>query len=423
MKQESYKKSKADIPEVQKELDTITKTVTTAIEALCERRCFSDGFVDDVYTEKAFVSTCEGLECILLPCLYFDKFTFSSLLKKFPKLVECLQEDVSYLISRSTIEKDKEKLSFPGDPYLGPSKIVTSENQLPNLDSTAFTVSTMLHLKAFSEKEKVLQTIFPISQMNKLIKAGLTQIRDSHIENQGWPWGVNSQESNIYFTWSVLETLSDAFEYDPDGKLFDDYDSLKAAMTEAGQWVEQESLPDMAEGKELGLGKRDITQTYFHIESLIILTLLRTSKYSKIADFLKHLLPFCDKIAKKKTPFAEYPIPPHPTTLTDYSIVSLLLRGISAAFLEFGDNKLFKEGIGIIKYGVKEVIQQRISHLDQKRTKEGLWAYNAKRFELYYTERAVEALTMYYFYLHQRKRPKPPTKSLTKLKEGLKKIE
>lgn len=405
--------------EVHEELDPITKTVKRAVETVCSRRCSSNGFVDDYVEEKAFVSTCEGLECILVPCLNFERITLSGLLKEFPNLLLCLQEDVSYLISRSGIAKDKGKVSFPGDPYLGPSKFITPENQLPNLDSTAFTVATMLHLKAFIEKGELSQRTFPTESMESLVRAGLTQIRDSHIENQGWPWGVGIEESHIYFTWSVLETLVDAFEYDSDRKLFDDYDSLIAAMVETRQWIEQELLPDMTEGKELGLGKKDITQTYFYIESLIILTLLETSKYSEIADFLKHLLPFCGKIAKR-TVFAEYPIRNQPTTLTDYSIILLLLRAVSAAFLEFRDEKVFKEEVGgTINY--EKIIQQRVTHLDQKKIKDGLWAYNAKKFEWYYTERAIEALTMYYLYRQGRKKGKLPTKSLRKLREDLRK--
>ncbi len=402
-------------------IDAITTTVKRAVEAVCSRRCSSDGFVDEYVRERAFVSTCEGLECILLPCIYFDRIALSELLEKFPELVECLQEDASYIISRSAPEKDKGRFSFPGDPYLGIGKRIGEENELPNLDSTALAVSAMLHLKALVQKEEVLQDEFPIVKMDRLIKGGLTQILDSHIENQGWPWGPGVQESNIYFTWSVLETLSDVFEYDPDGKLFDDYDSLRAAMAEAIKWVEEEWLPNMAEGKELGLKTKKLAPTYYYIESLIMLTLSGTSKYPEVADFLKHLLPFCDKIAKKKLE-AQYIISGEPTTLPDYSIVPLLLRGISAAFLEFWEDEVFKEEIGInIKY--KEIIQRRISDLDQKRTKEGLWAYDAKHFEWYYTERAIEALTMYHLYVHQHRRVKPTTKSFKKMKEELKEVE
>ena len=399
-------------------LDKTTKIVKEAVIALCKRRCATDGFYDDrEVKDRAFVSTCEGLECIFLPCLEFERINLTSLLRQFPKLLECIQSDVDYLIVRSKVSDKEDEFEFPGDPYLGRSSRVTAENQLPNLDSTAFAVSTMLHLKTVIEREHYPQEKFPISVMKDLIKKGLFQIMESHISKEGWPWRRIGKKTHIYFTWSVLETLSDVFEYDPDEELFDKYDSLKAANNETKIWIEENMVNDMAEGAVIG---KDILKTYFFIESLISLTILGTDKYMGIADFLKHLLPFADKIAKK-TLYAEYPVKPEPKTLTDYSIIPLLLRGVAAAFLKFGSHKEFKKVTRLINY--KEVIQQRFNHLNQKRTREHLWAYDAKRFELYYTERAIEALVMYHNYKCERKKGKLPTKSLKNMKQALEEID
>lgn len=398
-------------------IDKTTKILKEAVIALCRRRCATDGFYDDrEVKDRGFVSTCEGLECILLPCLDVERINLTSLLKQFPKLLECLQSDVDYLIFRSKVSNKEGEFEFPGDPYLGKSSRVTPENQLPNLDSTAFAVSTMLHLKTVIERENYSQEKLPISVMKNMIRNGLSQIKESHISKEGWPWRRGSKETHTYFTWSVLETLSDVFEYDPNEELFDEYDSLKAACNETKIWIEKNLINDMAEGALIG---KDILQTYFFIESLISLTILGTDKYRGIADFLKHLLPFADKIAKK-TLYAEYPVKPEPKTLTDYSIIPLLLRGVAAAFNKFGSHEEFKEMTSLINY--KNVIQQRFNHLNQRRTTEHLWAYDAKRFELYYTERAIEALVVYRNYKCERKKEELPTKSLKKMKQDLKEI-
>lgn len=396
-------------------IDKTTKIVTKTIIALCKRRCASNGFTDDGgdVNEGAFVSTCEGLECILLPCLEFEKINLSILLKQFPKLLECLQSDINYLISRVKISDKGDEFVFPGDPYLRIGRVRNSTNQLPNLDSAAFIVSTMLNLKTVIERENISKEKFPISEMNDLIKHGLSQINDSHIPNKGWPWARGGEETHMYFTWSVLETLNDAFEYDPDEKLFDKYDSLKDAMDDTRIWIEKNMLNNMAEGKDVG---KDITQTYLYIEALISLTILGTNKYLEIADFLNHLLPFCEKIAEKPLS-AEYHIENKPTTLTDYSIIPLLLRGITAAFLEFGSNEKFKKRTSSIKY--RKVIKGRFDALNKKRTKEDLWAYDAKNYELYFTERAIEALIMHYNYKYERKKKKLPIKTFKKMRRDL----
>jgi len=398
-------------------IDKTTKIVTKAINAICKRRCASNGFTDDGEAkERFFVSTCEGLECILLPCCEFEKINLSIFLKQFPKLLKCLQSDVDYLISRVKISDKGDEFVFPGDPYLKIGIKVNPESQLPNLDSTAFAVSSMLHLKTVIEREHHLKKEFPISAMSDLIKHGLSQIKESHIPNQGWPWRRSSEKTHIYFTWSVLETLSDVFEYDSKGELFDEYDSLKDAFNETKIWIEENELNNMAECTDL---RKDNLQTYFFIELLISLTILGTNKYSKIADFINHLLPFSVKIAHKP-PFTQYPIEGQPTTLTDYSIIPLLLRVLAAAFLEFGSDEGFKKEIGLVNY--KKAIQGRFVHLNKMRTRENLWAYNAENYELYYTERAIEALVMYHHYEHGRKKEKPPTKSLKNMKHALKEI-
>ena len=396
-------------------LDKTTKIVKEAVIALCKRRCATDSFYDDRdVKDRAFVSTCEGLECIFLPCLEFERINLTRLLKKFPELLECLQSDVDYLINRSKIPDKEKEFEFPGDPYLGESRRITPKNQIPNLDSTALAVSTMLHLKTVIEREHLSKEGFPISMMNDLIENGLSQIDKNHIKNQGWPWEESRKEAHIYFTWSVLETLSDVFEYDP--KLFNKYDSLKAARNETKIWIEENILNNMADGIDVG---KDITQTYFYIESLISLTILETDKYLKIADFLKYLLPFCDKIADQPL-FAEYQIEEKRTTLTDYCIIPLLLRGLAAVFLEFGSIDKFKKGIGLIDH--KKIIQQRFDHLNQKRTKEHLWAFDSEEFELYYTERAIEALVVYHDYKCERKKKKPQTKSYNQMRQEMKKM-
>jgi len=396
-------------------LDKTTKTVKEAVIALCRRRCASGGFYDDYAARKkpGFVSTCEGLECILLPCLEFKRINLKSLLKQFPKLESCFHDDIDYLINRSKISDKVNEFEFPGDPYLSESRRITPKNQIPNLDSTAFAVSTMLHLKTVIKRENPFKEKFPISMMEDLIKNGLSQIEKKHIENQGWPWGGSSQVSHIYFTWSVLETLSDVLEYDPDEELFDKYDSLKAAMNDTKIWIEKNILNNMAEGKDVG---KDITQTYLYIESLVSLIILSTDKYLKIADFLKHLLPFCDEIAEENV-FAQYQIEGKSATLTDYSVIPLLLRGLAAVFLDFGSNDEFKNRLETINY--KKIIQDRFDHLNQKRTKEHLWAFDSEEFELYYTERAIEALIMYYNYKYGHKIKKLSLKSFKNTKEFL----
>ncbi len=396
---------------------TITSLVEGAVEGIINRRISDSAFLDNVDVKKRFfTSTCEGIESILIPSSVFPQLTLQKLSEKFPQLPEILFDEADFLIKR--IIKSESDLA-PGDPYLkrGGSIKKADRNQLPNLDSTSFIVSTLIDIR-----EQILNGNLKVnkefsSPINDIINDGISTIVKYHIKGKGWPSGIGDPNTHLYFMWSALETLRDVLDIENKDDLEIPEKEIEAIFEETTKWVENEILFDMVNGSLYITTKKkdgsDFIKTYNYLQGLIILNIGKSKQYKDIITFINKFYSVCYRIL----PNEEYEILYNLDTfkLEDSSIAPLALRGIVPTILDNLGNEEFAKELIKSRLSYSDIISDIIKRISEKRTADKLFASDSEDYELYYTERVIEALTICY-----RQLDKIESIKVEKFTEGLK---
>jgi hypothetical protein len=89
------------------------------------------------------------------------------------------------------------------------------------------------------------------------------------------------------------------------------------------------------------------------------------------------------------------------TTLRDSSILPLIVRSIATVFGEYPDRefKSFTKKARLRDPWSYLIMKDRIEELKRKQNRKGLWGPEGTDYEIYYTERVIEALISCYQYV------------------------
>ncbi|HEY0427501.1 MAG TPA: hypothetical protein VGC76_06820 [Pyrinomonadaceae bacterium] len=406
----------------------IEKTLRSTVSATC-KRCLDPklAFTDSQYKQKSFVTTCEVLETILIPMLIWGE----DILPKGNdrrKVKQVIYQALEFLIEKNDDFINEGNKLCPGDPYFSTRGTRKGSKPLPYTEANAFFISTILHFLLCAEHFKDAPTKLSKDNLKTIANTALSNLLEQFIDKRGkiTGWSHTTSEINpggqgeIYFTWSIIETLVD-IQYLREidfisnevlgEKINDCFKKVTAAMEDYLYGGGKLTRPFIFTHSIIRDKKLDI---YNKCQAFIILGLLQSERYSEMILTLITLVTnsnLISEIANDEDYLVHYSLKTASTgghVLDDESILPLIVRSIATVFDEYYDEKFLKatEKAHLRNPWSYLVMKDRIEELKKNQTPEDLWGPEGEEYEIYYTERTVEALASCYYYLTEsEKRP------------------
>ena len=141
------------------QINIVKEVISKTMDAVCQVRLEKEfkAFTDEryillnwpreKYAPRHFISTCEGLETIFMPCAYIADFKLRELFEKHKGLKDAIREDITCL-AKHMFEHTPH---FNGAPYFfTQSRRKGKYKNVPinHFESAAFAVSVFVHLKS-----------------------------------------------------------------------------------------------------------------------------------------------------------------------------------------------------------------------------------------------------------------------------------
>jgi hypothetical protein len=382
------------------------------------KRCLDDSnaFVDQSIRWPTFVSNCEVLETMFIPAnLIEEKHWPQGIAKK--KFNQKIFKTLDELVVRAEESIQTGAPLFPGDPYFNDNdKIAKDSKGLPYIEANAFLVSTILHFLLLEDRFQPTPPELSRQRLTGISKIAIDQILRHFISKQGWAHSPLGVERDIYFTWSVVETLAEVLECHERGLIdfltADTQEILLAELSEVLSSMEDHLFPVQSDSRlpifspQVAQGQTRIF--YNNMQAFICLGILGTDRSMDMAQALVSLVANSHLFAKQ--PHAIYPMKHQrfgSVTLEDRSIMPLTIRAIATVFGEYPDPKFHEitEKARLRSPWSYLVMADRLTELKTKRTQDKLWGPDGSQYEIYFTERVVEALTSCYYYVTDPNRP------------------
>lgn len=386
---------------ITKNPESVYHILYNALDKLIDNRISDKAFTDqEDVTTKGYFSTLEGLEAILIPIVNLPKNLFwQQIISDRPQLIDILKEDITFVLSYNQKSKGNIPPIEQGTPYFIQGKGV---RQAPywTVECSSFTISVLTNLLSLNEKYGL--GIGPGKpKIVSAIGLNLEWVKRCKRDN-GWAWTTDSS-SHPWPTWSILDTFEEVLNNE---ELDDFHKEIKAECAAISNNICESFETDVAGSYQNEWKTKVEDSTPYDIEVAldIVRLMLGVSlhkTYRDIKPISKMLFSWCAKTDFKNL-YYTYHLATKNDNIPDGSLVPMTFRTLLVMAGTLGPKHrgiLDKIGTG------HEVIINRVysnlmkSHITHGRYS-GLWGVpnGGTTYELYYTERTIEALTE--FLLH-----------------------
>ncbi len=354
----------------------------------------------DVRNERYYFSTLEGLDAILIPLVNLPRSSFWDVLNgDFPGMITAIGDDVNFII-RSNPE-NREELPPPdhGRPYFrqeqGRRAYWTSE-------CASFTISVLTNYLRLREILRVSRNAKPYPRdVVSVIRQNLEWVARCMRGNAGWAWVFDSAE-HAWPTWSLLDTFDEVLRDDavhsqvqeslPDVKSV--VDRLYSSISVSGDLRSYfTKMVNRASGGEQG---------YDPIAALDLVRLMLAISLHKpgreIQPMAQVLFSWAQICGFANTEY-RYHLKERYDYVVDSSLVPSVLRCLIVMSDLLGAHEVAKLDKLLGRDHEETIHRVYLRLLDDiivEGKYKGLWGVRldgALTYELYYTERAIEALT------------------------------
>jgi len=415
MSPKSSRASLADNPRLflERKLVSLIRSTVTATCKRCVNSELSFRDRESVRSRKGFVSTCEVLETILIPMLDFSDDFLPKVKSERQALENELNKALTGIVDRVKESFETNKPLFPGDPYVNSSGDTMRKGStgFPYIEANAFFVSVVLHLLLTLDAFRELPRHVEKSQLRNLATKAIDQIIANFVDEQGWSYSTQEHVVNIYFTWSVVETLIE---------VLDSRETCDLIVTDERERQLKDCLAQVRASLEMYLfgGSSNATpflfvpriieheraKVYHDLQAFITLGLLESERYLDMAQTLVTLVANSHVIAAQKDYEVGYLLEDKTfgsARLTDSSILPLVVRAIATVFGEYPNNDFFSftEKSRLRDPWSYLIMVDRINELKANQGSDDLWGPEPDEYEIYYTERVIESLISCYHYV------------------------
>jgi hypothetical protein len=380
--------------------DKVYSTLYKALERLILNRREDGAFTDEeeVKEVRYYFSTLEGLECLLIPFVSLDKNQFWEPLKnKYPELQNIIIDDINFILSYNLGQEHPPKEH--GAPYF-----VQGKRKVPYWTSecASFTLSV---LSNFLEMRRLYG--LPQNPKKKAIEEALKLNFDwlqyCKRDRRGWSWTTETPE-HPWPTWSLLDTFEELLWYQPTKNLFKGFE--KECDEIVGNIVSGFSENPL--GHYLSIWQEKVVNNKpYNVEVALDLTrlMLAASLYAKDPDILPLAQIIYSWASDSTLSYFDYKF--HLKEKADYIYDSSLLPSLFRTLIIMAE-KLKPRRIDTLDENIRQshrvVLNKIYNNLNESFINngkhEGLWGIRDTSgiiYELYYTERTIEALTAFLY--------------------------
>lgn len=385
---------------ITKEPEKVARLLFDALDKLIVNRIKDGAFTDEEeVTTRAYFSTLEGLEALLIPFVNLPKNLFWDPLKaKHPDLIDIMIDDVKFVLSFNV--KGEMPPKEQGIPYFVQGKGV---RQTPYWTSecASFTLSVLTNflmlrrnygLPSTPEDAKIINAINANLKWVKFCKRDI-----------GWSWTTDSP-SHPWPTWSLLDTFEEMINCDLLKKL---HDEVTGEFEEILARIEKSFKTNIAgtylndwEERVINCKPYDANTALDITRLMLTVSLLGNRR--NVKPLAKTLFSWASESNFENIDYNYY-LTVRSDNISDSSLIPCVFRTIlvMAGVLRFKGAPDLNDHLGQNHEFVLNRVYQFLmrSHIGQGKYA-GLWGVGNKEFkyELYYTERTIESLTE--FLLH-----------------------
>ncbi|MBU2523412.1 MAG: hypothetical protein KKE23_03940 [Nanoarchaeota archaeon] len=365
-------------------------------------------WTDDDNKTPGIIMSCEALESFFIPSLSIPGIG-SNLLNIID--LETIKKTIEY------VSAQVEEKGFAGSPYVNFTKTDLGEKEggkdgkggdIPVADSASFVVCAFLDAKRLLG-DKLDNNL--VDKMDKQIIEGLQFLKDSHAgDNKGWAWGkIDKKFSFLYFTWTTIEALELIFSEKYKGVIPSGADlyiqELKIKSNHAQNWIVKTLIEQGSENEfknDLRSKKIDYTEgdesLYYTLWALIVLLLTGHEKKEEIDQGLKFVMKYFNESSKvrEQCMYESFAFrldgdkrTLHREKYEDRSFVPLMLKALTLHIFSSPEKQ------GEFHKDIEEFLNLLLGN--KARSYNYVWD-TAKNYSIFYTERAIEALTRLYLY-------------------------
>ena len=389
--------------------DEIVNTTFNAIECLIRNRIKVSAFTDqeDVH-ERQYFSTLEGLDAILIPLVNLPKnFLWQPLVSKYPELINIIIDDLNFIIGMN-LEREQPPEEH-GMPYFT-EKRGTRQDPYWTTECSSFTLSVLINYLKLEEKYNLKRPKIPKTRALDVIRLNVDWVSKCRRNSDGWSWTFKT-DAHPWPTWSLLDSFEELLslpKYQHQYRyLQQQCDSITSTIIKSFLDTTEESyltqwrkkvLQPTVEGKQFDIN------VALDLSRLILATCLYKSG-QEVFPLVQSLYCWITSIKDfGQTEYCYRLIEPSDTSY-DSSLLPSLLRTLIVSSHSLRPKLVsnLDENIGgdhqLAINKVYSALQQDLitGHQDYK----GLWGVRHKgqpKYELYYTERILEALSDFLVY-------------------------
>jgi hypothetical protein len=384
--------------------DQIVELVKIAVGEIARRRAY-DGFYkdDEESRSRYYFPTLEGLEAILIPSLAISG-AWENVIASEPATPSLISKDLEYVLSLNRSAQKKQKQDKQGEPYFSTGR-GAGKKYFWISECAAFTLSTLINILSLDKSFAQFSPSFNRDKLRQAIKRNVDNLLDCRATEGGWSWSKGGKTPDAWATWSVIETFTDYLDFEkkyainlPDSK------RIKNSLIEAAQYLrsqlEWRSKSTIAGRWHTNVYKRRVIQSrtqvsdaYSFVHTMISSSLLNLQRYKSFRELASQLFEAVESVQVKNVENLAL-VASKKREIDDYSLHPTLLRAVTSIYVRMtkANRQQLKQSLEHSPaYYIKKQFERLMKSYRRDGEWAGLWGHN-KRYEIYYSERTIEAL-------------------------------
>lgn len=376
--------------------DQVQSLLYNSLQKLINNRINDKAFFDEVdVNDKVYFSTLEGLECLLIPFVNLPKNQFWVLFNdQYADLANLILEDIKFILqfNRGHIIAPKEQ----GLPYFTHRKLIRYHSYWTS-ECASFTISVLANFLELNRKFDVSKDINE-EEIESVIKQNIEWVNALKRGHDGWAWINDQTRAHPWPTWSILDTFEE----------IKDYQSTRITFHNIEKECDDVVSHILAGFKDRSSGSYYdnwcnlvIGRTPYDVEKALDLTRLILAvslhKPEKAFPLVVLLYNWASNADFSQTDY-KYHLKEKSEYILDSSLVPCIFRALLILVDRLSSKKIdrLNEELGSdYKIILNRVYSRLTKSLINNGKYEDLWGVenDGIRYELYYTERTIEALT------------------------------
>ena len=381
--------------------EQIPKLLRASILQVAKNRLIHKFYKDDKESRQRFYfPTLEGLEAILIPAIALKEARWPTLLSDFPELRTIVSEDIEHVLPLNTNTKKKEQ----GAPYFATGRRGSTKYFWIS-ECGAFTLSTLINILTLSKLFPTAAPSFDNASLRKVIKQSVSDLLACSVPQGGWSWSKGGKTADAWATWSVVETFTDYLEYNEEFDIkFPEISKVRSSLARTAEYLAAQltwQSPDTIAGMwyekvyetQRMKTRKEVKCAYSFVHTIISSSLLGLQNDKQFRELAALLFNSVERVKVKDVENLAK-VASQDENIDDYSYNPTLLRALTSIYVEMDAEgrkdlrqKLDSSPISYIKKQFNTLMSDYIVTGEWA----GLWGYH-KNYEIYYTERTIEAL-------------------------------